>query len=169
MKILLFYITTAIIGISIGAYIYRDYNPETSNPNRPTRDYYRQPQFKVDTIHLARATTYQATIAQCDSSPFTTADGSHIDPDNYQRWVALSRDLLTRWGGRFDYGDTLDIYSKDHPNINGLWVIHDCMAPSYKLSIDFLMEPEKNYPKLGVGTDVKIIFCYGDSENVTGL
>lgn len=112
-----------------------------------------------DTVHLIRATTYQPTESQCDSNPFTTADGSKINPSEYQRWVALSRDLLSRWGGQFDYGDTLEIYSMEHENLNGSWVVRDCMAARYKMSIDFLLEPEKNYPKLGVGDDVKIIFC----------
>lgn len=115
--------------------------------------------YPPDTIHLERATTYQPTEAQCDSNPLTTADGSKINPDYYQKWVALSRDLLTRWGGQFDYGDTLEIYSEKNPNLNGQWEVHDCMAPSYKMSIDFLLEPEKNYPKLGVGKDVKILYC----------
>lgn len=119
------------------------------------------PRFRgCDTIQMERATTYQPTVAQCYSDPLTTADGSRINPNNYQRWVALSRDLLSRWGGEFDYGDTLTIYSKIHPNLNGEWVVHDCMNSRYKMSIDFLMEPEKNYPKLGIGKDVKIIVCY---------
>lgn len=117
------------------------------------------PANKCKTVHIERATTYQATAAQCDSIPLTTADGSQIDPDNYQRWVALSRDLLSRWGGEFNYGDTIEVYSKDHPNLNGEWEIHDCMASRYTMSIDFLMEPEKNYPKLGIGTDIKLLIC----------
>lgn len=112
-----------------------------------------------DTIHIERATTYQPTTAQCDSDPLTTADGSKIDPNNLKRWVALSRDLLSRWGGPFAYGDTLDIYSKDHPNLNGEWVVHDCMNARYEMSIDFLMSPEDNYPKLGIGKDIKILVC----------
>lgn len=115
--------------------------------------------FRCDTVHLERATTYQPTESQCDSNPLTTADGSKINPDYYQKWVALSRDLLSRWGGQFNYGDTLEIYSASHPNLNGEWVVRDCMASRYKMSIDFLLEPEKNYPKLGVGTDVKIVWC----------
>ena len=114
---------------------------------------------KCDTLHMDRATTYQPTTAQCDSNPLTTADGSLINPECYQRWVALSRDLLSRWGGEFSYGDTIEVYSKGHPNLNGYWVVHDCMNAKYKMSIDFLLEPENNYPKLGVGTDVKIIIC----------
>lgn len=111
---------------------------------------------------IERATTYWCTTEQCDSNPFTTADGSVIDPNNPQRWVALSRDLLTRWGGEFDYGDTLDIYSVEHPNFDGEWVVHDCMASRYKMSIDFLIHPKNNKPKLGVGTDIKIIY-YGNN------
>lgn len=115
-----------------------------------------------DTLHLERATTYQPTFAQCDSNPFGTADGSIINPDSLQRWVALSRDLIKRWGGPFDYGDTIEFYSATKPHINGDWILHDCMASKYKMSVDFLMSPENNYPKLGIGTDVKIIYCGKD-------
>lgn len=111
---------------------------------------------KQDTIHLDRATTYQPTVAQCDSDPLTTADGSKINPDSLQRWVALSRDLLTRWGGQFNFGDTITTYSKEHPQVNGDWVVHDCMNAKYKMSIDFLANFDQ---KLGIGTDVKIIYC----------
>lgn len=114
---------------------------------------------KCQTFHIERATTYQATTAQCDSNPLTTADGSRINPDNYQRWVALSRDLLSRWGGEFNYSDTIEVYSKEHPNLNEPWEVHDCMSEKYTMSIDFLLEPEKNYPKLGIGKDVKILIC----------
>lgn len=119
----------------------------------------QRPAPERDTIHLQRATTYQPTFAQCDSNPFGTADGSIINPDSLQRWIALSRDLIKRWGGPFDYGDTIEFYSATKPHINGDWVLHDCMASKYKMSVDFLMSPENNYPKLGIGTDVKIIYC----------
>lgn len=112
-----------------------------------------------DTINLTRATTYWCDTTQCDSNPFSTADGSIINPYNPQRWVALSRDLLHRWGGEFHYGDTIEFYSVKHPQINGLWVVHDCMNAKYEMSVDFLMSPEDNFPKLGIGTDVKIITC----------
>jgi len=155
MKLLIIF--TVIWGIAFycGALLYRDSRIANPTANKVETCMVYPP----DTIHLERATTYQPTEAQCDSDPLTTADGSKINPDYYQKWVALSRDLLTRWGGQFDYGDTLEIYSEKNPNLNGEWVVHDCMAPSYKMSIDFLLEPEKNYPKLGVGKDVKIIYC----------
>jgi hypothetical protein len=112
-----------------------------------------------DTIPLQRATTYWCNESECDSNPFSTADGSIIDPLNPKRWVALSRDLLHRWGGEFHYGDTIEIYSKEHPNLDGLWVVHDCMSSKYEMSIDFLLSPDQNVPKLGVGKDCKIITC----------
>lgn len=121
-----------------------------------------------DTVHIVRGTTYQPTIAQCDSTPFSTADGSRIIPGSGQRWVALSRDLIydeprqdlfsrtDHWRGAFRFGDTITVYSETHPQINGDWCVRDCMSPRYQMSIDFLGTIT---PKLGVATDVKIITC----------
>ena len=133
------------------------------------------PKIKVteyDTLHLDRATRYNATVSQCDDSPFKTADGSHIDPikvkNGEQRWVALSRDLILdeyrnqlfdnkiHWNGEFKFGDTIYVESENHPFINGAWVVHDCMSASAKNSIDFLTAVNVT-PKLGVAEDVKIL------------
>ena len=77
-------------------------------------------------IELDRATTYYCNESQCDNDPFTTADGSVIDPvklKNKQiRWCALSRDLIWdeyRQGihaegfrGLYEFGDTILCYQK---------------------------------------------------------
>lgn len=131
--------------------------------------HYEVPKFKMcDTTHLIRATTYQPTIAQCDSTPFSTADGSRIIPGSGQRWVALSRDLIydeprqklfsrtDHWRGEFRFGDTITVYSEKHPQVDGEYVVHDCMSPRYSMSIDFLGTIT---PKLGVAKDIKIIHC----------
>ena len=57
-------------------------------------------------------TTYNPTRQQCDSTPNITADGTKINPRKatQYRYVALSRDLLSRWGGPFDYGDYVIIF-----------------------------------------------------------
>jgi len=126
---------------------------------------------KYDTTHIVRATTYNAEVAQCDSDPFGTADGSRIDPVKLKnkeiRWVALSRDLI--WDeyrqnlykhdfrGKYAFGDTITIYSEANPQINGEWIVHDCMNKRYRNSIDFLFDASNNKPKLGVGKDIKII------------
>lgn len=115
---------------------------------------------KSEFIQIDRATTYNAVASQCDSNPFTTADGSRIDPDKLQdrkiRWCALSRDFLARWGGLFDYGDTIQVGSFSSPQINGKWVVHDCMNKRYTNSLDFLFDSENNKPKLGVCKDLII-------------
>ena len=56
-------------------------------------------------------TTYNPTRHQTDSTPNITADGTTIKPwraTDY-RYVALSRDLLSRWGGPFEYEDYIVI------------------------------------------------------------
>ena len=56
-------------------------------------------------------TTYNPTRQQCDSTPNITADGTKIKPwkaTDY-RYVALSRDLIARWGGPVNYGDYIVI------------------------------------------------------------
>jgi hypothetical protein len=127
---------------------------------------------KHDTLHLKRGTRYNATVAQCDESPFKTADGSLIVPSKVkngkQRWVALSRDLIldqyrdnlysneAHWKGYFKFGDTISVESKAHPFINGEWIVHDCMSSRYTNSIDFLTAVGAT-PRLGVAKDIKII------------
>jgi len=122
-------------------------------------------------IQLDRATTYYCNVSQCDSDPLTTADGSRIDLDKLAngqlRWCALSRDLIwdeyrqsihaEGFRGLFEFGDTITVYSKTCPQINGKWIIHDTMNKRYTRSIDFLIHPDNNNPKLGVCPDVRII------------
>ena len=122
-------------------------------------------------IQLDRATTYNAEVNQCDSDPLTTADGSRIDLDKLAngqlRWCALSRDLIwdeyrqsihaEGFRGLFEFGDTITVYSKTCPQINGKWTIHDTMNKRYTNSIDFLIHPDNNNPKLGVCPDVRIL------------
>lgn len=122
-----------------------------------------------DTFDFNLATTYQATVSQCDSTPNRTADGSYIDTNNYQRWVALSRDLIWcpirqelfpedthHWRGPWAWGDTITFYSEKHPQIDGDWVVHDCKPWSDTMEVDFI-----GYitPKLGLGKDVKAVMC----------
>lgn len=115
---------------------------------------------KSEFIQIDRATTYNAVPGQCDSDPLTTADGSRIDPDKLRdgkiRWCALSRDFIARWGGLFDYGDTIQVGSFSSPQINGKWIVHDCMNKRYSNSIDFLFDATNNNPKLGVCRDLVV-------------
>jgi 3D (Asp-Asp-Asp) domain-containing protein len=71
-------------------------------------------------------TSYRSVESQTDSTPFITADGSHVTPYG----CALSRDLLKRWGGPVDYGDLVYV---EH---FGFRVVNDCMAARHKKRID---------------------------------
>ena len=83
-------------------------------------------------LHHVTLTKYNPPIAQCDSTPLNTADGGYIDTVALQqgslRWCVLLRDLLTRWGGPFNYGDIIHVYSPHMPPANGWWVVHDTMS-----------------------------------------
>ena len=72
-------------------------------------------------------TTYNPTTEQCDDTPNQTADGTYIKPwraTDY-RYVALSRDLISRWGGPFDYGDYVIIEGTD--GWDGVYQVRDTM------------------------------------------
>ena len=92
-------------------------------------------------------TMYNPVASQCDSDPLVTADNSKINLTDLKnekiRWCALSRDLLKRWGGPYNYGDTLRVHHSD-PKIKGLWVIHDTMNARWKKRIDFLVASENS-------------------------
>jgi 3D (Asp-Asp-Asp) domain-containing protein len=116
-------------------------------------------ELKPPYISLKRCTRYNPVASQCQGNPLVTADGSYIDTVELRkgnlRWCALSRDMLSRWGGDFNYGDTIYIESESNPQINGHWVVHDCMNARYSKSIDLLMWVGSD--RLGVVKDVKIV------------
>ena len=84
------------------------------------------------------ATMYNAVENQCDSDPLTTAGMYQIDPKKASdhKWVALSRDLLKRWGGQFDYGDTIRIENAGEKS--GVYTVVDTMNPRFTKKIDIL-------------------------------
>ena len=83
-------------------------------------------------------TTYNPSRAQTDSTPNQTADGTIIKPwkaTDY-RYVALSRDLLSRWGGPFNYGDYIIIEGTD--GWDGVYQVRDTMNPKWVKRVDIL-------------------------------
>ena len=83
-------------------------------------------------------TTYNPTRQQCDSTPNITADGTKINPKRatQYRYVALSRDLLSRWGGPFEYGDYIVIEGTD--GWDGIYQVRDTMNPKWTNRVDIL-------------------------------
>ena len=83
-------------------------------------------------------TTYNPTRQQCDSTPNITADGTRINPKRatQYRYVALSRDLISRWGGPFDYGDYIVIEGTG--KWDGVYQVRDTMNPKWIKRVDIL-------------------------------
>lgn len=90
-------------------------------------------------IYTVTATAYQAVIGQTDEEPFVTADNSTIKPrySSKTRWMALSRDLLARWGGDFQYGDQV-LVSGISPLLDGVYTVHDTMNQRHHHCMDIL-------------------------------
>lgn len=101
------------------------------------------------------ATAYQAVVGQTDNEPFVTADNSRIKRhySSKTRWMALSNDLLTRWGGKFDYGDKVRVRGIS-PKLDGVYTVHDTMNKRHRHCMDILTHPSE---KVDIFTkDVKI-------------
>tara|TARA_B100001564_G_scaffold71677_1_gene56932 strand:+ start:463 stop:1089 length:627 start_codon:yes stop_codon:yes gene_type:complete len=83
-------------------------------------------------------TMYQPVYPQTDNSPDITADGTRIriSKASEYKFVALSRNLLKRWGGPFDYGDFILI--KGTKNKDGVYQVRDTMNPKWVNVVDIL-------------------------------
>ncbi len=104
--------------------------------NRALESALRQEDRKVFAV---TATMYRPLIQETDSTPHILADGTEIDINKAEdyRFIAVSRDLLKRWGGPFDYGDFVLI--EDAGDHSGVFQIRDTMHSKWTLRIDFLM------------------------------
>ncbi len=92
------------------------------------------------TIKLV-GTIYYPVEGQCDSDPLVTADMTKVDPNRIkeQRIVALSRNLLKRWGGKISYGDTILVSGGVDKEYLGEWYVHDTMNKRYTNYLDFMV------------------------------
>ena len=92
-------------------------------------------------------TMYQPVYPQTDTTPDITADGTRIriSKASDYKFVALSRNLLKRWGGPFDYGDLILI--KGTGRKDGVYHVRDTMNPKWVNVVDILesthVEPYK--------------------------
>jgi len=102
------------------------------------------------------ATIYSAQPHQTDSEPFVTADNSFITPHHSSKnhWIALSRDMLKGWGGKFQFGDSVQV-SGISPDLDGNYVIHDTMNRRLHRTIDLLVGTKEDI--YGKWNHVKIV------------
>ena len=95
------------------------------------------------------ATVYNAVPSQTDSDPLVTASNKKINPDNPQRWIAISRDLESIG---VNLGDTICV--ENAGTMNGHWVVEDRMNKRWRKRIDFLVHDSI---KLGKWNNVKLL------------
>ena len=83
-------------------------------------------------------TMYQPVYPQTDKTPDITADGTRIriSKASEYKFVALSRNLLKRWGGPFDYVDFILI--KGTKTKDGVYQVRDTMNPKWVNVVDIL-------------------------------
>lgn len=88
-----------------------------------------------------KATYYNPSFAQCDSTPLVTASGAIIDTTRTTelRWCAISFNLHKRYGGPLDFGDVVEIegFQGKH-KIKGRYIVQDLMNPMWKNKVDIL-------------------------------
>ena len=108
------------------------------------------------------ATIYHAVRGQTDRTPHITADGTRIDTRNAgkYRYVALSRNLLARWGGPFEYGDYI-IVEGCNGKYDGIWQVKDTMNERFHNRIDFLQSKGVKLNKF----DNAVIYKYEKMSN----
>jgi len=86
-------------------------------------------------------TMYEPVPRQTDSTPNILADGTRIKTHNASeyKFIAVSRNLLKRWGGWLDYGDFILLKGTDGKD--GIYQVRDTMAPRWVNRIDILESP----------------------------
>ena len=83
-------------------------------------------------------TMYQPVSYQTDSTPNILADGTRIRTQSASdyKFIAVSRNLLKRWGGWLDYGDFILLKGTDGKD--GVYQVRDTMHPRWVNRIDIL-------------------------------
>ena len=108
-------------------------------------------------------TMYNPSPEQTDSTPNQTADGTIINPERASeyRYIALSRDLLRRWGGPFNYGDYVMLKGTD--GYDGVYQVKDTMSPKFINRVDILRTEGSRWFKF----DNAILYKYFKYDQVT--
>ena len=86
-------------------------------------------------------TMYEPVHYQTDSTPNILADGTRINTHKASeyKFIAVSRNLLERWGGWLNYGDFVLLQGTDGKD--GVYQVRDTMHPRWVNRIDILETP----------------------------
>ena len=97
-------------------------------------------EFKVSKKEICKvvATMYYAVQGQCDADPLVTACMFKINPNKAteHKWIAVSRDLLKKNGGKFEYGQKVRLVGAGKKS--GVYVVADTMNKRFRNKIDIL-------------------------------
>ena len=108
--------------------------------------------YKLDGLDVT-VTMYHPVRHQTDGTPNILADGTkiRIHKASEYKYVAVSRNLLKRWGGWLDYGDFIVLSGTDGKD--GVYQVKDTMNKRFVNRIDILESPGTKPYKF---TDAKI-------------
>jgi len=96
--------------------------------------------YKLDGLDVV-VTMYHPVRGQTDRTPNILADGTkiRIHKASEYKYVAVSRNLLKRWGGWLDYGDFIVLNGTDGKD--GVYQVKDTMNARFINRIDILESP----------------------------
>lgn len=121
-------------------------------------------EYETEGMHVT-VTMYQPVRYQTDSTPNILADGTRIrtqDASNY-KFIAVSRNLLKRWGGWLDYGDFILLKGTDGKD--GVYQVRDTMNPRWVNRIDILESIDVKPYKFESAKIVKTNLTFNGADN----
>ena len=121
-------------------------------------------EYETEGMHVT-VTMYQPVRYQTDSTPNILADGTRIrtqDASNY-KFIAVSRNLLKRWGGWLDYGDFILLKGTDGKD--GVYQVRDTMNPRWVNRIDILESIDVKPYKFESAKIVKTNLTFNGTDN----
>ena len=120
--------------------------------------------YKLDGLDVT-VTMYHPVRHQTDGTPNILADGTkiRIHKASEYKYVAVSRNLLKRWGGWLDYGDFIVLSGTDGKD--GVYQVKDTMNKRFVNRIDILESPgvkpykftDAKIKKANLNEDIKFI------------
>jgi len=118
--------------------IYKKEIQELKNENTLLKE--QVAEIKIEGLDVT-VTMYHPTRNQTDSTPNILADGTRIriHKASEYKYIAVSRNLLSRWGGWLDYGDFVVLKGTDGKD--GVYQVKDTMNARFINRIDILESP----------------------------
>ena len=109
-------------------------------------------------------TMYEPVSYQTDSTPDILADGTRIKTQiaSEYKFIAVSRNLLKRWGGWLDYGDFILLKGTDGKD--GVYQVRDTMHPRWVNRIDILESIDVKPYKFEKAKIVKTDLTYSSAQ-----